>query len=246
MSKTQKWDAERTATLTSIVGETTPVTTDLVAQAAETLEVSTRSISSKLRNMDYEVESANANATKAYTEDEEAELEAFLNANPATYTYAEVAAKVLGGSRSAKQIQGKILSMELYSLVKASPKVERAKTFTEAEEVKLESLVLAGGFIEDIAEAMNREVNQIRGKILSMSRVNPSITIPKQKSYATKSVDAFEALGDVSEMTVAEIAAKIEKTERGVRTILTHRGVDCSDWAGAKRHEKIAEAKASA
>ena len=247
MSKTtQKWDDNRTATLVSIVGDVTPVTQETVTAAATSLEVSARSIASKLRNMDYDVESTAKAAGKAYTEAEEAEIEAFLNANSNAFTYSEIAAQVLGGAKSAKQIQGKILSMELFGLVKATPKVDRAKLYTEAEETKLEALVLAGGYIEDIAEDMGREVNSIRGKILSMSRVNEALTIPKQRSYKAKKVDAFSDLGDVSEMTVEAIATAIEKSERGVKTLLTHRGVDCADYKGAKRAEKIAEANASA
>lgn len=236
----QSWDEDRTATLVSIVGETTPVTVSTLEAAAESLSVSTRSVASKLRKMKYEVESTAKATGKTYSADEEAELEAFLNANPTAFTYTEIAEKVLGGSRSAKQIQGKILSMELFGLVKPTPKVERAKTYTEAEEVKLEALVLAGGFIEDIAEAMGREVKSIRGKVLSMSRTNENIVIPTQKNYVSKKADAFNELGDkVADMAVAEIATSIDKTERGVKSILSHRGVTCKDYDGAKRREKL-------
>ena len=247
MSKTTlpKWDDERTATLVSIVGDESPVTSDTVASAAEALDTTTRSVAAKLRKMDYDVESTAKSTGKSYTEAEEAELTDFLNAHPNQFTYAEIASQVLGGSRSAKQIQGKILSMELYSLVKATEKVERPKSYTDDEEVTLLGLVRAGGFIEDIAEEMGRPVNSIRGKILSLSRVHDDITIPKQKEYATKKEDAFTALGDVSEMSVEEIAEAIDKTPRGVKTLLTHRGIDCADYKGAARHAKIQEAKAA-
>jgi len=208
-------------------------------------QTTTRSVAAKLRKMGYEVESTAKATGKSYSDAEEAELTDFLNANPNAFTYAEISTQVFGGSRTAKQIQGKILSMELYGLVKATEKVERPKTYTEAEEVKLLGLVRAGGFIEDIAEDMGRAVNSIRGKILSLSRVHEDITIPKQKEYATKKEDAFTALGDVSELTVEEIADKIDKTPRGVKTLLTHRGFDCKDYNGAKRHAKIQEAKAA-
>jgi len=250
MSKNLKWDDARTATLVSIVGDTSPVTPEVVAQAAESLGegTTTRSVASKLRNMEYDVESTAQAKGKSYTEAEEAEIAAFLDANPNNFTYAEIAAQVCGGNRSAKQIQGKILSMELFSLVKATEKVERTKTYTDDEQAKLEGLLAQTPalFIEDIAEAMNREVNSIRGKILSMSRQDESISIPKQRNHKEKAADAFTALGDVTEMTVAEIATKIEKSERGVKTLLTHRGIDCADHKGAKRQAKIQEAKAAA
>ena len=151
-----KWTDARTTTLEGLVAGMSTVTVDVVTQAAETLSTSTRSISSKLRKMGFEVESTAAATGKTYTAEEEAEISDFLEANPDTYTYAEVAANVLGGSKTAKQMQGKILSMELTSLVKPTPKVERAKTYTDDEEAKLLGLVNAGGFIEDIADAMGK------------------------------------------------------------------------------------------
>ena len=46
-----KWTDERTAALTNFVGSESPVSQDTVAEAAEELETSTRSISSKLRKL---------------------------------------------------------------------------------------------------------------------------------------------------------------------------------------------------
>lgn len=241
-----KWDEARTETLKSIVGTESPVTAVTVKAAAETLETTDRSVASKLRKMDYEVESTAKSQGKTYTAEQEVEIENFLNANPNSFTYAEIAAQVLNGAKSPKQIQGKILSMELTPLVKPTEKVERPKSYTDEEEVTLEAMVLAGDFIEDIATAMGREVNSIRGKVLSMSRVNPDLKIPKQRVYKAKKADAFSELEGVAEMTVAQIAEAIDKTERGVKTLLTHRGVDCSDYKGAKKHAKIQEANAAA
>lgn len=243
-----KWTDERTDQLKSIVGTTTPVTEALVKQAADTLETTPRSIASKLRNLEYVVESSAQAKGKTYTEEEEAEITNFLNAKPNQFTYSEIAAQILGGSRSAKQIQGKILSMDLTGSVKPTEQVVRPKTFTEEEETTLLALLgqVPSLFIEDIAEAMNRELSSIRGKILSMSNAHPEISIPKQKEYKAKQADAFEALGDVSEMTVADIAAAIDKSERGIKTLLTHRGIDCADHKGAKKRAKLDEAKAEA
>lgn len=237
-----KWDDAREATLKSIVGTTSPVPVAVVEKAAASLNTTERSVASKLRKMGFEVESMAQTRTKVYTADQEAEIKRFLESNPQRYTYAEIAAAVLGGSKTAKEIQGKILSMELFSLVKATPKVDVPLKYSEAEEAKLLQLISKGDFIEDIAKAMNREVNSIRGKILSLSRTNPNIKIPKQKVYKAKEVDPIEALGDVSDMTVAEIATATGKTERGVKTMLTHRGISCKDYNGAKKAEKIAAA----
>jgi hypothetical protein len=246
MSKTtQKWDEAREAQLLEVVGKARPVTAAAVNAAAEALEVTPRSISSKLRKMGEEVVSLAKDHVKSYSEAEEAELTKFLTSNSGKFTYAELADKVLKVKpRTAKQLQGKILSMELFSHVKATPVVERVKTYTEAEETKLLGLLKKNMFIEDIAKEMNKEVSSIRGKVLSMSRTDDTITIPKQREYKSKdAVDPIEALGDISAMTVEEIAEKIGKTPRGVKTMLTHRGLVCKNHDGAKRQEKIAEKK---
>ena len=46
-----KWTDERTQQLVSFVGDTSPISQAMVADAAEDLETSTRSVSSKLRKM---------------------------------------------------------------------------------------------------------------------------------------------------------------------------------------------------
>lgn len=240
-----KWDEEREAALVAAVGNESPVSAETVRAVAAELETTDKSVAAKLRKMGHEVASLAKSTAKTYTESEEAELQSFLEANPGVHTYAEVAASVLGGSRTAKQIQGKILSMELTSLVKPTPKVERVKTYTDAEEAKLMKLLRSDPplFIEDIADAMGRPVNSVRGKILSITRteVGAGIEIPKQRNYKSKdTVDPIVALGDISDLTVDEIAEKIEKTPRGVKTMLTHRGLTCKNYDGAKRQEKIA------
>lgn len=245
MSKTlPKWDDERTNILKTIVDGEEVVSVDTVIDAAEQLETTPKSVAAKLRKLGYEVASMAKEHSKAYTEAEEQELQDFLESNPNKYTYTEIASMVLNGSRSAKQIQGKILSMELTRLVKPTPKVERTKTYTEEEEVKLMGLLKKGNmFIEDIAAEMNREVNSIRGKILSITRTEEGkgIEIPKQRVYRTKDVkDPIEALGDISEMTVEEISETVGKSTRGVKTMLTRRGLDCKNYKGSKRAEKIA------
>ena len=122
-----KWTDERTQSLVDFVGEG-PVSQAIVAEAAEELETSTRSVSSKLRKMGYDVELASASASKSFSDDQEATLRAFVNDNTGAYTYAEIAEHFEGGAFSAKSIQGKILSMELTEHVKPAPKVESVRT----------------------------------------------------------------------------------------------------------------------
>ena len=159
-----KWTDERTQQLVDFVGDSSPVSQAMVADAAEELETSTRSVSSKLRKMGFDVELASASASKSFSEEQEATLSNFVQDNSGAYTYAEIAENFEGGAFSAKSIQGKILSMQLTEHVKPAPKVETVKTYSEDEESQFISLVNDGAFIEDIAEALGRSVNSIRGK----------------------------------------------------------------------------------
>ena len=86
-----KWTDERTAQLTAFVGSESPVSQDTVAEAADDLETSTRSVSSKLRKMGYEVELASSRSNRAFSADQEAPLAAFVSDNSGEYTYSQIA-----------------------------------------------------------------------------------------------------------------------------------------------------------
>ena len=47
-----------------------------------------------------------------------------------------------------------------------------------------------------------------------------------------------ELNGEIENMSVEEIADEIGKTVRGVKTMLTRRGLTCADYDGAARKEK--------
>ena len=53
-------------------------------------------------------------------------------------------------------------------------------------------------------------------------------------------VDALTELGDLSGMSVSDIADEIGKTQRGVKTMLTRRGLTAADYDGAARKERVA------
>jgi len=242
-----KWTDERTDNLVAIVGSAdNEVTQEMVAEAAEALETTTRSVSSKLRKLNYEVEPVAA-AKKSFTEEQEAKLKAFLEANEGAYTYAEIAAFVFDNVELARKVQGKILSMEMTGYVKKTEPKEATKTYTDEEEETIFDMVSNGAYLEDIAENLNKTLNSVRGKALSMIR-SRGITMPKQRdSKAKKVVDALEELGDtIKDLTVEEIAEKIEKSARGVKVMLTHRGLTSANYDGAKRAEKIKEKKEAA
>ena len=176
-----KWTDERTQQLTDFVGSESPISQSTVANAADELETSTRSVSSKLRKMGFDVELASASASKSFSDEQEATLQAFVTDNSGSYTYAEIASHFEGGNFSAKSIQGKILSMELTSHVKPAPKVETVRTYTPEEEGTFVSMVNDGSFVEEIADALGKSVNSIRGKALSLLRSGEINAIPKQK-----------------------------------------------------------------
>jgi len=234
-----KWTDERTAELTSFVGDESPVSQATVAQAADQLETTPRSVSSKLRKMGFDVELASASATRAFTEAQEATLEAFVTDNSGEYTYAEIAGHFENGNYSPKSIQGKILSMELTSHVKAAPKPESVKTYTDAEEVTFVDMVNGGSFVEEIAAALGKTVNSVRGKALSLLRAEAISAIPKQKeTKGSTKADPFADIADVAALTVEQIAEAIGKTARGVKTMLTRRGLVAADYDGASKKEK--------
>lgn len=246
--KTKKWSEEVVEQLLSIVGSESPVSAAAVERAAEELGVSTRSVAAKLRQLDREVASLAKEKAPAFTAEEGEQLAAFVNSNAGQYTYKEIAEQFLGGKFNNKQIQGKILALELTGSVKPAEKVEVVRTYTEAEEAKFVSMVQAGKFIEEIAAALAKTLPSIRGKALSLLRSGLIDKIPSQKeSHAKESGDPVDALGgDIVNMTVAEIAKAVDKTERGVRTLLTRRGIDAKDYSGKAKKEKAEGKKAAA
>jgi hypothetical protein len=244
---TKKWSDENVDQLIAIVGQSGTVSVDAVEQAAEALGYTTRSVASKLRQLDREVASLAKEKTSAFTQEETLDLDTFVGKNAGTLTYKEIAEQFMGGKFSAKQIQGKLLALELTGSVKPAEKVEVARTYTEAEENTFVSMAESGSFIEEIAAKLNKTVASVRGKALSLTRKGQISKIPAQKqSHAKENIDPVTALGDqIHTMTVADIAATVDKTERGLRTLLTRRGIKVADYDGAAKKAK-AEAKAAA
>ena len=232
-----KWTDERTSSLENFVGSESPVSQATVANAAEELETSVRSVSSKLRKMGYDVELASSSNTKSFSDEQEATLSNFVTDNSGQYTYAEIASNFEGGHFSAKSIQGKILSMQLTEHVKPAPKVETVKSYNEDEEATFVNMVNDGAYIEQIAESLGRSVNSIRGKALSLLRAGEINAIPKQEHVTGNSKADPLADMDISDMSVEDIADEIGKTVRGVKTMLTRRGLQCADYNGAARKE---------
>lgn len=238
-----KWNDERTSQLQNAVGNESPVTKATVTRVAEEMGTTPRSVASKLRKLGFEVERA-GEAPRAFSEEEAEQLRSFVESNSGNLTYGQVAEQFADGRFNAKQIQGKILSMELTDRIAPTPKPESQKTFTDEEEARVVEMVQNGSFVEDIADALGRSVPSIRGKALSLLRAEQIDAMPKQRNVKGEAPDALEALGDVSGRTVAEIAQELGKSERGVKTMLTRRGITASDYDGAARREKAQAANA--
>lgn len=234
-----KWTDERTASLRDFVGSESPVSQDTVSEAAEQLETTVRSVAAKLRKEGFEVESSATVASKTFTEEQENTLRGFVEDNSGNFTYAQIA-EAFPGDFNAKQIQGKILSMQLHEHVKPAPQREVVRSFTEEEEATVASMAADGSYLEDIAEAIGKTINQIRGKALSMLRSGQIASIPAQReSRASAKTDPLEGV-DVSGLSVEEIADQIGKTVRGVKTMLTRRGLTAANYDGAAKQAKAA------
>lgn len=247
--KSKKWSDEAVATLMRVVGSESPVSAATVEKAANALgeDFTVRSIASKLRQLDREVASLAKEKAAAFNEQESEALVDFVEANAGKLTYKEIAEHFCDGKFTAKQIQGKLLALELTGSVKPAEKVEIARTYTEQEEAKFIKLAESGAYIEDIAKALGKEIPSVRGKALSLTRKGLISKIPAQRvSHAKDQVDPIVALGDkIATMTVAEIANTVGKTERGLRTLLTRRGIKVADYDGFAKRQK-AEAKLAA
>lgn len=236
----KNWTEDRTATLESLVQAGEVVSQETVKAAAEQLEVSPRSVGAKLRKMGFEVELASASGRSKWAPEQEAALTELVRAYEGQMTYAELAAAFENGSFTAKQVQGKILSMEMTGFVKETPKAEVQRLYTPEQEGIFVQMASQGESIEAIAAALDKSINSIRGKALSLSRQIEGFVIPTQaESHATSKVDGIEALGDkIGGLTIEQIAAETGKTARGIKTTLTRRGITCADYDGAKRAAK--------
>ena len=245
-SKAKKWSDETVAQLLSIVGSTSPVSVESVEQAATALGVTERSVASKLRQLDREVASMAKEKVSAFTTEQGDALGKFVAANAGTLTYKDIAEQFESGTFSAKQIQGKLLAMELTGSVKAAEKVEAARIYTAEEEDVFVKMSQAGKFIEEIAVTLGKSIASVRGKAFSLTRKGQIDKIPTQKdSHAKNVTDPVTDLGAaIATMTVAEIALAVDKTERGLKTLLTRRGIKVADYDGEAKKAK-AEAKAA-
>lgn len=236
------WNEENTARLVELAGnKEAEISQDSLETIANELGTSSRSIGSKLRRMDYTVAKATGKKSE-WTEAQVAELTTLITSNSGNLTYNEIADTFEGGAFTSRQVQGKILSLELFEHIrKADPKVA-AKVYTDEQEAEFVTLINNGASIEDLADAFDKPVASVRGKALSLLRAEKITEMPVQNSSAAKEQhDVFDGV-DVAALTVAELAEKAEKTERGIRSILSRRGIKCADYDGEAKRAKLDKA----
>lgn len=205
------------------------VTEAVVNKLAEELNFPTRSVSAKLRSMGFDV--PKKTEAPKFTAEETKAFSDFLTANSGQQTAEEISKNFAGGKFTSRQVMGKALALELTSHVKKAEKKEKPKTYTAAEEEKIRSLHAQGKFLEEIADALGKPVNSMRGKLLSME-----LKAPQKNKKAPTEGGSYPDLEKVAaSMTVAELVAHYPgKTERGIKTALSRRGLSAKDYTAKK------------
>jgi hypothetical protein len=199
------------------------LTEDTIEALMEELDFPRRSVTAKLRKLGYEVPKK-PGAAPVFSADETEALASFLTSNSGNLTAEEIAEQFADGQFTARQINGKALSLEMTAHIKPAEKKVTPRTYSEADEVKIQGMVDNGAFLEDIADAVGRSVNSIRGKLLSMGVKAP------QRDKKDAKADPYAGIEDMLDQTVEEIATSFDKTVRGVKTVLTRRGLSCADY----------------
>lgn len=199
------------------------ITEETIEALMDEFEFPRRSVTAKLRKLGYDVPKK-PGAAPVFSADETEALANFLQENSGNLTAEEISAQFADGKFTARQINGKALSLEMTQHVKPAEKKVTPRTYTEAEEAQIAELVDEGKFLEEIAEAVGKSVNSIRGKLLSMG-----LKAPQRDKKAAKR-DPYEGIEDMLDNTVEEIAQSFDKTVRGVKTVLTRRGLACADY----------------
>lgn len=211
------------------------VTDEVIKSLEAEIGFPRRSITAKLRSLDFSVPTKKDEPV--FSAEETAALRSFLESNNGNLTAAEVASQFMGGKFTDRQIRGKALALELTNNLKKTPPKEKPKSYSADEESLIAKLVNEGKYLEDIAAALNKPVNSIRGKLLSME-----LKAPQKNKKAPTEGGSYPGLEDIAgDMTVAELVAHYNegnegtpKTERGVKTALSRRGVDAKDYTSKK------------
>ena len=206
------------------------VTEEIIESLMDEFDFPRRSVTAKLRKLGYDVPKK-PGAAPVFSADETDALASFLESNSGNLTAEEISQQFAGGKFTARQINGKALSLEMTGHVKPAEKKVTPRTYSEEEESKISDMVEGGSYLEEIADAMGRSVNSIRGKLLSMGLKAP------QRDKKDSKADPYAGIEDMLDQTVEEIAEAFDKTVRGVKTVLTRRGLACADYTPKASNE---------
>ena len=206
------------------------VTEEIIESLMDEFDFPRRSVTAKLRKLGYDVPKK-PGAAPVFSADETDDLASFLESNSGNLTAEEISQQFAGGKFTARQINGKALSLEMTGHVKPAEKKVTPRTYSEDEESKISDMVEGGSYLEEIADAMGRSVNSIRGKLLSMGLKAP------QRDKKDSKADPYAGIEDMLDQTVEEIAEAFDKTVRGVKTVLTRRGLACADYTPKASNE---------
>ena len=246
MTSIPTWNTERTQNLVDAVAGKTVVTQEDLNVLAQNLETTSRSVGSKLRSLtkegtiSVEVQKASDVARQTWAEADEDALRNCLAENAGNYTYSELSAIFLNGKYTTKQLQGKILSLELTDSVKKTEKAAAVRTYTEDEEAVYIKMAGEGASLEAVAEALGKKLQSVRGKGLSLMREGRITEIPTQVEKVAKvAKEDFLAGFEVNTMTVEELQEATGKSARGIKNTLSRRGIACADYDGAARRVKL-------
>ena len=181
-----------------------------------------RSVTAKLRKLDYDVPKKVVES--AFNDDETEELRSVLEASGGDMSAEEIANKVADGKFTPSQIRGKALALKMTDCIKKAEKKVKPKTYTDEEEATVRQMAEGGSYIEEIADAVGKSVASVRGKLLSLKISAPT----RDKKASSVSYEGIEEIA--GDKTVAELAEHYGKTERGVKTVLSRRAIACSDY----------------
>ena len=199
------------------------VTEPVIQELCDEFEFPRRSVTAKLRKLGFDVPKK-PGAAPVFSPEQTDALSSFLSDNSGTYTAEEIAETFSDGDFTARQINGKALSLEMTQHIKPAEKKVTPKPYTAEEEATIESMVTDGRFLEEIAESVGKTVASVRGKLLSMG-----LKATQRDKKASKS-DPYEGIDGMTDQSVEALAEHFGKTVRGVKTVLTRRGLSCADY----------------
>ena len=226
------YDEEKLARLATIMGEHegNEVPYDVVEAVADEFMFPTRSVGAKLRALGAQVAKKNSGKTK-WPEVEANVLAEMVEAGQSDVEIAERLGKTV------KQVRGKALSMKLMDkLVRITQPTENTKTFTEEQEAVIATMQADGAYLEDIAAALDKNIRQIRGKLLSMKLTAPQ----RDKKVAAAKIYNDEVLAMVTAMveagdTAEAIATAMELNLTGLKSKLGKMGLKTPDMGGKSK-----------